>query len=66
MTAVSNYILEHEPVGTIDVPLTYISERFPLKYGIVSEYASDIAFFGGLVNDKLLGLVGATEAYWSA
>ncbi|WBL42368.1 SAVMC3_10250 family protein [Algoriphagus halophytocola] len=60
--SVNNYILQHESVGTVENPLNYISGRLRLKYGIVSEYASDIAFFGGEINGKLIGLIGATRS----
>lgn len=61
--AVCEYLRTNENVGTITSPGKYIAGCFPLRYGIVSEYASDIAFFGGTIGDKVrLGLIGSSAS----
>lgn len=60
--AVCEYLRRNENVGTIDSPGKYIEGTVPLKYGIVSEYASEIAFFGGIVGGTKLGLIGSSAS----
>lgn len=60
--AVSEYIRKREYIGTINSPGTYISDTSSLKYGIVSEYASDIAFFGGVIGSNTLALIGSSTS----
>ncbi|MBD2054566.1 hypothetical protein H6F88_00725 [Oculatella sp. FACHB-28] len=60
--AVSQYINRHEDTGTVTSPGKYISGTTSLKYGIVSEYAADIVFFGGIVSGKTLALIGSSTS----
>ena len=60
--AVASYLRENYDLGTVTSPKSYISDTLPLKYGIVSEYASDIAFFGGHVGSTRLGLIGSSAS----
>lgn len=60
--AVTEYLRQNETLGTIASPRPYISDVVQLKYGVVREYASDIAFFGGSVGDKRFGLIGASAS----
>jgi hypothetical protein len=57
-----SYIRENETVGTVDDPCTWIQGTADLHWGIVEEYASDIALFGGSINSKVLALLGARES----
>lgn len=59
-TVVTNYLEKHDKVGTVAQPGNYIKDTATLKYGIVAEYASDIAFFGGSVGSVSIGLIGST------
>ncbi|MBD2111279.1 MULTISPECIES: DUF7019 family protein [Cyanophyceae] len=60
--AVSQYINKHEDTGTVTSPGKYISGTTFFKYGIVSEYAADIVFFGGIVNGKTIALIGSSTS----
>ncbi len=62
LNVVSSYILEHEPVGTLQMPKKYISGSLPLKYGVVREYASDVAFFGGEFEGTTLAMIGSSDS----
>ena len=33
-----------------------------MRWGVVEEYASDIAFFGGKINDTMVALLGAKDS----
>ena len=57
-----SYIRENETVGTVDDPRTWIQGTADLRWGIVEEYASDIALFGGSINSKVLAMLGARES----
>jgi hypothetical protein len=57
---VAEYIEKNERVGTIAQPERYIKDVASLKYGIVSEYAADIAFFGGNLGETKVGLIGSS------
>src|SRR5258706_10233934 len=54
LAAVTQYIQSHEEVGSVEEPSQYIAGVLPLRYGLVKEYASDIAFFGGEYEGVLL------------
>lgn len=60
--AVTRYLEKHDKVGTIDRPERYIKDVATLEYGIVYEYASDIAFFGATVASTKLGLIGSSDS----
>jgi len=56
------YLVETEQVGDENSTSAYIGGAFPFRYGAVSENASDIAFFGEIVNGIKIGLIGATSS----
>jgi hypothetical protein len=56
---VARYLEKHDKVGTVAQPERYIKDAATLKYGIIFEYASDIAFFGGIMGSARLGLIGS-------
>ncbi|RZQ63903.1 DUF7019 family protein [Amycolatopsis suaedae] len=58
----SAYLEREERIGSIALPDRYIKDVASLQYGVVAEYASDIAFFGGYVNGVKLGLIGASSS----
>jgi hypothetical protein len=62
VSVVTSYLEKHDKVGTVAQPERYIKDTARLKYGIVSEYASDIAFFGGGVGSTEIGLIGSSES----
>ncbi|MDJ0801110.1 MAG: CHAT domain-containing protein [Calothrix sp. MO_167.B12] len=63
LAVVHHYYTEnHKEVGTIKEPKTYISGTLPLRYGIVTEYASDIAYFGSKFDKNTLSLIGASAS----
>jgi hypothetical protein len=59
---VDRYLVRHDQVGTVGSPELYVKDVATLRYGIVSEYAADIAFFGGNVGDTKLGLIGSSDS----
>jgi len=59
---VDRYLVRHDQVGTVTAPQPYVKDVATLKYGIVSEYAADIAFFGGIVEETKLGLIGSSDS----
>jgi hypothetical protein len=59
---VARYLEKHDKVGTIDRPERYIKDTATLKYGIIYEYASDIAFFGATIASTKLGLIGSADS----
>lgn len=59
---VVNYLRKHDQVGTVNQPERYIEDVAAVKYGIVREYASDIAFFGGRVGPTRVGLIGSSDS----
>lgn len=63
LAAVCHFIKRHQEVGTYEEPKMYISGTLPLKFGVVSEYASDIAFFGNTVGTQTVSLIGASESF---
>jgi len=56
------YLRKHEKIGTLDEPQTWFQAVADLHWGVVTEYASDIAFFGGRVGDRTLALLGSSES----
>jgi hypothetical protein len=62
VAAVSKYLHAHAEVGTVESPGQYISGSLPMKYGVVAEYASDIAFFGAKVGRARCVLVGSSDS----
>jgi hypothetical protein len=59
---VASYLEKRDKVGTVDRPERYIKDVATLKYGIISEYASDIAFFGATIGSTKLGLIGSSDS----
>jgi hypothetical protein len=62
VSVVTSYLEKHDKVGTVAQPERYIKDTATLKYGVVSEYASDIAFFGGGLGSTDIGLIGSSES----
>lgn len=60
--AVCSYIRRHDEVGDVSLPKRWIAGTAMLQWGIVTEYASDIVFFGGKVAEKNLALLGSRES----
>jgi hypothetical protein len=59
---VAGYLRKHEKVGTPAEPQTWFQAEADLRWGVVREYASDIAFFGGRVGSRMLALLGSSES----
>jgi hypothetical protein len=62
VAAVQSYLRNENAVGSIDNPKQWIEGRMPMRWGRVSEYASDIAFFGGTSGSKAVALIGSTDS----
>jgi hypothetical protein len=62
LKSVCQFLLETNQVNTIDSPKSYIFGTFPLSFGVVKENASSISFFGGEINGKKVGLIGAVSS----
>ena len=62
LVEVCEYLISKGKVGTVDKPKSYIVGILPLRFGIVREYASDIAFFGNVIENQKVGLIGATSS----
>ncbi|MGH9215183.1 MAG: DUF7019 family protein [Acidimicrobiales bacterium] len=60
--AVEAYLVERDEVGSISEPARYIRGDAPLRYGIVTEYAADLAVFAGSAGAVKLGLIGSPES----
>lgn len=56
------YLRKHEKVGTPGEPQTWFEAEADLRWGVIREYASDIAFFGGRVGACMLALIGSSES----
>jgi hypothetical protein len=59
----SAYLEKEEQIGSITLPDRYIKDVASLRYGVVAEYASDLAFFGGRVDRVKVGLIGASSSF---
>lgn len=55
----STYLDEVERIGSVMLPERYVRGTASLRYGVVGEYASELAFFGGVVDDVKVGLIGS-------
>lgn len=62
----AEYIRKHEEVGTPDAPKTWFQSAARLKWGVVREYASDIALFGGRIGNRTVALLGSSESILGA
>lgn len=62
VAAVQSYLRDENAVGSIDNPKEWIEGSMPMRWGCVSEYASDIAFFGGATGSKTVALIGSSES----
>jgi Family of unknown function (DUF7019) len=58
--AVCDYLENQDQIGTLDSPKKYIAGDLLLKYGVVWEYAAEIAFFGTVHKGKKFGLIGSS------
>jgi len=56
------YLRKHEKIGTLDEPQAWFQATADLHWGVVTEYVSNIAFFGGRVGDRTLALLGSSES----
>lgn len=59
---VTQYIRSYGDVGTVVEPKRYISGTHALRWGVLSDYASDLAFFGGVVGNTMLALIGSSAS----
>ncbi|WP_211362216.1 DUF2510 domain-containing protein [Pseudonocardia cypriaca] len=59
---ISDYLERHAEVGTVAEPKQYLKGTATMKYGIVSGYAADVAFFGGTIEGIRIGLIGSTTS----
>jgi hypothetical protein len=57
-----DYIEKTEAVGSISEPGRYIRDVASLRYGVVREYASGLAFFGGVADGAKVGLIGSPSS----
>jgi hypothetical protein len=62
VAAVGSYIRDHDEVGTVENPKSWIEGIASMRWGCVREYASDIAFFGGKLGTRTLALLGSSES----
>lgn len=49
-------------VGSIEKPRKYISGKLLMKYGVLTDYAADLAFFGGTENNTTVALIGSSAS----
>lgn len=59
---VSKYICSNEPVGTIEAPKRFFTGTHPMKWGVLSDYASSLAFFGGTIDNRHVALIGSRRS----
>ena len=62
VAAVSSYLRDQSEVGTAENPKGWIEGVLSMRWGCVREYASDIAFFGGIVGTTTVALLGSSES----
>jgi hypothetical protein len=62
LNAICDFVRQNEDVGTALEPGKYIFDTCALRYGIVWEYASDIAFLGGTIGSTTVGLIGSSTS----
>lgn len=56
----SDYLEKQEGwVGTPSSPGRYVRGTASLQYGVMRDYAAELAFFGGVVNGIKIGLIGS-------
>jgi hypothetical protein len=56
------YIRKHEKVGSVLSPGAWFAGNELLRWGVVEEYASDIALFTGSIGATTLALLGSSES----
>ncbi|OEU90155.1 hypothetical protein DB35_02230 [Streptomyces abyssalis] len=56
------YLRKSEPPGSVAQPGRYIAGAESFRYGIVHEYASQLAFFGGPVDGVRCALIGSPDS----
>jgi hypothetical protein len=62
VAAVQSYLRNENAVGSIENPRQWTEGSMPMRWGRVSEYASDIAFFGGVAGKKRVALIGSSDS----
>lgn len=62
----AEYIRKYEKVGSPDAPETWFQSEARLRWGVVREYASDIALFGGRIGNRTVALLGSSESILGA
>ena len=60
--AVAKYLSKRGDVGTLTEPKAYIAGTLPMRWGTLWDYASDLLFFSGESNGRLLALIGASAS----
>lgn len=58
----TRYLEDVEQIGSIMLPERYVKSTASLQMGVVHEYASDLAFFGGIVDGVKVGLIGSSAS----
>lgn len=61
-SAIESHLSSEKVIGTIDKPRSWIKGNCPMLWGVVEEYASDIAFFGGKTEETTVALLGARDS----
>jgi len=62
VAAVQSYLRKENAVGSIENPRQWTEGTMPMRWGRVSEEASDIAFFGGVAGKKRVALIGSSDS----
>jgi Family of unknown function (DUF7019) len=60
--AVTRYLTKYGKIGSLAEPASYIRDTVSVRFGVVSEYAADIAFFGGRIGEVRLALIGSSDS----
>lgn len=59
---VAKYIREHDKVGTPESPNTWFHASARFRWGVLRDYAADIALFGGRIGERLVVLLGSSDS----
>jgi len=61
--AIARYLSEtRQSSDMADQSTSFVADSLPLKYGVVREYAADLAFFGNRVGEFSFGMVGSSSS----
>ncbi len=60
--ALYKYLSDAGEVGSVANPKAYIAGTLPLRWGTLWDYASDLLFFFGTSDGRLLALIGASAS----